>query len=165
MKKQMVNDLNRRLLSNHLEKKSDLAGKEIRLPAQYFFDEKHFRVEKEALFMNVAQPVAFSSEIPAPNNFLALEVLNTPVLLTRDDKGSLRAFINACSHRGARVANGAGGNRRLICEFHGWSYALDGTLTGRPQDSCFSRINRKNWSQSKRCRFRPTHRRTKRFQS
>ena len=138
MERQAVNKLNRRLLKNHLAKKSDLAEEEITVLAKLFFDEQHFLIEKEALFLNIPQPVAFSSEVSERNSYLALEILNFPIVLTRDHEGTLRAFINACAHRGAKVAEGTGKNRRLTCEFHGWSYSMDGNLTGRPQESCFS---------------------------
>ncbi len=138
MERQAVNKLNRRLLKNHLAKKSDLAEEEITVLAKFFFDEQHFILEKEALFLKSPQPVAFSSEVSEPNSYLALDILNFPVVLTRDHEGTLRAFINACAHRGAKVATGKGKNRRLTCEFHGWSYGMDGKLTGRPQESCFS---------------------------
>ena len=138
MERQAVNKLNRRLLKNYLGKKSDLAEEEITVLAKLFFDERHFLIEKDALFLNIPQPVAFSSEISKPDSYLALEVLNFPIVLTRDHEGTLRAFINACAHRGAKVAKGIGKNRRLTCEFHGWSYSMDGNLTGRPQESCFS---------------------------
>ncbi len=138
MERQTVNKLNRRLLRNFQAKKSDLAESEVRILSKLFYDEQHFLIEKEALFLKTPQPIAFSSEIPEPNSYLALEVLNIPIVLTRDHLGVLRAFINACIHRGGKVAEGAGNAKKLICKFHGWSYTMDGSLIGRPQESCFS---------------------------
>jgi phenylpropionate dioxygenase-like ring-hydroxylating dioxygenase large terminal subunit len=61
------------------------------------------------------------------------------VLLTRDEQGEPRAFVNACAHRGAPVAQGSGRQARgLVCPFHGWAYHLDGTLRARPEDDSFS---------------------------
>lgn len=129
--------LNRRLLDNFNTNSTDQSDSEIRVPANVFFRTDVLASEKEALFRNIPQPVAFSAEIPREGNYLSLSVLDIPVLLTRDSSGQIHAFINACSHRGAPVAQGSGNTRRLLCPFHGWSYSLEGALVGRPQDSCF----------------------------
>ena len=60
-----------------------------------------------------------------------------PVLVTRDDAGTLRAFLNVCRHRGSPLADGCGHARALSCPYHGWVYRLDGSLAraggvGRP---------------------------------
>ena len=107
------------------------------VPAAAFTCPDRFAAERRRLFRDEPQPVAFSAEVPDHGSFLALEVLDVPVVLTRDDRGILRAFVNACSHRGAPVARSAGTCRRLVCPFHGWAYGLDGTLVGRPGEQYF----------------------------
>jgi phenylpropionate dioxygenase-like ring-hydroxylating dioxygenase large terminal subunit len=134
----IVNNINRRLLENLCNNTTDRTANEARVAASAFYCPETLALEQQYLFLKTPQPVAFSAEIPEPGNYLALQVLDTPVLLTRDEKGQLRAFINACSHRGARVATGQGHARSLVCPFHGWAYAMDGSLRGRPEDSCFS---------------------------
>jgi len=133
-----VTNLNRRMLENLRDNKTDQAEDEARIPASAFFCPDIFAQERQALFFDTPQPVAFSGEIPDPGNYLALQVVDTPVLLTRDENGTLHAFINACSHRGAPVASGSGQARSLVCPFHGWAYNMDGALRGRPQDEYFS---------------------------
>ncbi len=138
MNRTLINNLNRRLLENLRNNTTDKTGTEGRIAATEFDCAETLARERQALFINTPQPVAFSGEIPEPGSFLALQVLDIPVLLTRDENGKLRAFINACSHRGAQVATGAGQARSLVCPFHGWAYAMDGSLRGRPDDECFS---------------------------
>jgi phenylpropionate dioxygenase-like ring-hydroxylating dioxygenase large terminal subunit len=132
-----ANKINKRLLDNVRNGTTDKADSEGRIAAPEFHCADTFARERDALFVNTPQPVAFSGEIPSPGSYLALHVQDVPVLLTRDDAGTLHAFINACSHRGAQVAEGSGQARHLVCPFHGWAYAADGTLRGRPQDGCF----------------------------
>jgi phenylpropionate dioxygenase-like ring-hydroxylating dioxygenase large terminal subunit len=134
----LINNLNKRLLENLCNNTTDKTEIEARIAATEFTCAKTLARERQTLFTNVPQPVAFSGEIPDPGSFLALQVLDVPVVLTRDENGKLRAFINACSHRGAQVATGAGQARSLVCPFHGWAYAMDGSLRGRPDDACFS---------------------------
>jgi choline monooxygenase len=57
--------------------------------------------------------------------------LDEPVLLTFDGE-RLRGFANVCTHRLARLADGAGTGRTLVCPYHARSFALDGTCRGQP---------------------------------
>lgn len=137
MKRKTATSLNRRLLSNVENNTTDSVEGEMREPAEAFIcPDRHVR-ERSVLFYETPQPVAFAGEIAGPGSYLALDVLDVPVLLTRSESGELHAFVNACSHRGARVADGCGESRRLVCHFHGWSYSHSGELLGRPQDDCF----------------------------
>ena len=137
MNRTIIDNINRRLLENLRNNSTDQTGSEARIAASEFYCPETLALERQKLFIDTPQPIAFSGEIPEPGNYLAVQVLDLPVLLTRDEMGQLRAFINACSHRGAQIATGSGRGRHLVCPFHGWAYAADGTLRGRPQDDCF----------------------------
>jgi len=110
--------------------------------SRIFTDERHFELEKEKLFLNCPQVIGFAGEVASPNSYITATVMNIPVVVTRAEDGILRAFINACGHRGAQIAKGCSGiggeRKRLNCSFHGWSYSLDGKLAGRPKDKAFA---------------------------
>lgn len=133
-----VTDLHRRLLSNVSRDTTDLAAGEVSIPADGFLSESVHEAERARLFAATPQPVAFSGEIPDSQCFLSLDILNTPVLLTRSGDGQLHAFINSCAHRGAILTRGSGRARSLTCAFHGWSYKHDGKLRGRPREGYFT---------------------------
>lgn len=134
----MINQLNRRLLDNVRAGTTDTAEGERAVDAAQFVCPDILARDRQTLFTRTPQPIAFSGEVPTAGSYLALQVHHVPVLLTRDEAGALHAFVNACAHRGAQVATGAGTARTLVCPFHGWAYAIDGSLRGRPQDDCFS---------------------------
>ena len=96
-----------------------------------------FARERKQFFLDTPQVIGFAGEVKEPGSFLTADVIGIPVLVTRDDTGTLRAFVNACAHRGAKVVHGCGNKARLTCKFHGWTYSLDGSLYGRPQEQCF----------------------------
>ena len=104
--------------------------------ARYVSTERHDQ-ELERLFRQAPQLLAFSCDLPGPNTFATGRLGDLPVLLLRDGEGVLRAFLNACRHRGAAVADGCGEARRLSCPYHGWTYELDGRLTGIPDRTAF----------------------------
>jgi choline monooxygenase len=56
-----------------------------------------------------------------------------PVVLVRDEEGTLRAFLNVCRHRGSLVCEGSGRRATLQCPYHAWTYDLDGRLRSAPR--------------------------------
>jgi choline monooxygenase len=61
-----------------------------------------------------------------------VDVAGEPVLVVRDKQGTLRAFSNVCRHRAGPIALGSGCKNVMRCQYHGWTYTLDGRLIGTP---------------------------------
>ena len=82
MKRKIATSLNRRLLSNVEKNTTDSVEGEMREPAEAFIcPDRHAR-ERSVLFYETPQPVAFAGEIAGPGSYLALDVLDVPILLT-----------------------------------------------------------------------------------
>jgi len=122
-----------------------IKGLEQTLPSSWYCDERVFRQEKERIFFSEWFCAGREEELPAPGDFLVLDIVGESILVVRNRDGALRAFYNVCRHRGARLcrANGAptpgmavqGGviaGRSIICPYHQWSYDLDGRLIAAP---------------------------------
>jgi choline monooxygenase len=60
-----------------------------------------------------------------------------PLVIVRgedEDGRPLRALHNVCRHRAGPLATcAARGARALTCQYHGWTYGLDGRLRGAPE--------------------------------
>ena len=79
--------------------------------------------------------VGRSSDVPVTGGLRAESVGGYGVLLTRDADGVLRAFENACRHRGHELlpcGGSAQAPRAIVCPYHAWSYRHDGSLIGAP---------------------------------
>lgn len=100
-----------------------------------YADPATFRRELEACFADAWHYVGHAARLPEPGSQLAARALDVPVLLVRDvdEPASIRAFVNACRHRGARLVDDMSCARSIRCRYHGWTYALDGTLRGAPR--------------------------------
>lgn len=131
-------DVSRRLLERVASKSSDDADALMHEPASAFLDNERWQRERQLFFLDSPQVVGFAGEVAQPGSYFTTEILQIPIVITRDEQGVLHAFINACAHRGARVVEGSGTGRRLTCRFHGWSYQLDGHLAGRPNAAAFA---------------------------
>ena len=69
------------------------------------------------------------SQIPEAGDYFLYEIGEDSIIVTRDNAGQLRALMNICRHRGARVCEAATGRRKtFVCPYHGWVYNLDGSL-------------------------------------
>jgi phenylpropionate dioxygenase-like ring-hydroxylating dioxygenase large terminal subunit len=104
------------------------------LPPRAFTSPAVFELEERAIFAKSWVHVCDIGDLPSPGSYVAASIGRTPVLVLRDPKsGELRAFLNACRHRGAQLLEGHGTcDKQIKCPYHAWSYGCDGTLHGVP---------------------------------
>ena len=138
MPKNISHQLMSRLIDHIMNDSSDECENSITEPASFFTDPKRFEKERQQFFLETPQLIGFSGTVSEPNSFMTVECMGIPIVVTRNDLGELKAFINACCHRGARVAEGTGNKKTMSCGFHGWTYNLDGELVGIPKHNCFA---------------------------
>ena len=105
---------------------------------------EHFAREQSVLFRRHPLLAGLSCQIPAAGDFLTENSAGVPVLVTRANDGSVRAFMNVCRHRGAQVefATHGCGRQKFSCPYHAWSYNLEGKLVGVPDAASFGDIER-----------------------
>jgi phenylpropionate dioxygenase-like ring-hydroxylating dioxygenase large terminal subunit len=102
-----------------------------------YADPAHLAREERILFRRYPILMGFASEWAAPGVFRTDDHLGVPVLVVRGRDGELRAFLNVCRHRGAKVASGSGTARVFSCPYHAWTYDLAGKIRGIPDERCF----------------------------
>ncbi len=135
-------DIARRLLDYDRDGATAMApGPHVHDPSTYT-DPARFAREREALFLKTPQLVCFSSDLPEAGSFRTFDALGVPLLLIRGEDGRVRAFLNACAHRGMRLKDGCGKARLLTCRYHAWSYGLDGTLKAINAEPTFGQVDK-----------------------
>lgn len=101
----------------------------FRMDRAAFTEAGLFDLEMKYIFERNWVFLAHESQIAKPNDFVTTKVGRVPVLVTRDRSGDVRGFINACTHRGARLCRERAGNKRNhMCPFHGWTFSPNGDL-------------------------------------
>lgn len=104
------------------------------IPSAWYVDPAFHAVDREAVFARSWQCVGRATEVSEPGMFITATVADDPVLVVRDKAGTLRAFFNVCRHRGGPLATAPSGCvKALTCQYHGWTYLLDGSLRGVPR--------------------------------
>jgi len=113
------------------------------LPAWAYSNAALLRLEYERVLTPSWQIVCHVNSIPRPGDYVTLDLGPESAFALRDRDGSIRAFHNACRHRGARLLDAAGQCAGAVtCPYHGWSYRLDGSLLGIPSRETFHGIDR-----------------------
>jgi phenylpropionate dioxygenase-like ring-hydroxylating dioxygenase large terminal subunit len=100
------------------------------IPAERYYDPEFFRLENERLWPHVWQMACRLEEIPEVGDFTEYTILDQSVIVVRTKNG-VKAFHNACRHRGVRLVTEPGNcaKRGFICPFHGWRWNAEGRNT------------------------------------
>jgi phenylpropionate dioxygenase-like ring-hydroxylating dioxygenase large terminal subunit len=140
--KEKLVSLARRLLNHNLNGTTDQADEIMIKPVSDYIDKNLIKSEVNKIFYDHPVPIALSAELKENNSYKATKAIDTPVLVTRDKDGIVRAFINICKHRGAPVCSEGSGNKsRFSCTYHGWMYDNKGQLINIFKSDTFGDID------------------------
>jgi phenylpropionate dioxygenase-like ring-hydroxylating dioxygenase large terminal subunit len=131
-----------RILDHIDQGTTDLGGESWREPVENYRSEDRLHRELRGAFWRTQTGFCPSAALAKPGAYLAREAAGTPIVAVRGADGQVRAFRNACRHRGTAVACGAGTAAALVCPYHGWAYGLDGTLRGVPHEHGFPGLDK-----------------------
>ncbi|MGH2893687.1 MAG: aromatic ring-hydroxylating oxygenase subunit alpha, partial [Solirubrobacteraceae bacterium] len=120
----------------------------IALEPRFYTDPTLEAAEQELIFERTWQLAGHISQLANTGSYITAAAGSQPVLVVRDDKGSLRAYRNVCRHRGSRLLSGSGQCKAAIrCRYHGWTYKMDGSLIGVPEGMAFGeKLDKKSLS-------------------
>ena len=116
------------------------------LPFSWYVDEDQLRLEQSRIFARSWQYAGRAADVAEPGSYLTTDAGGVPVLVTRDEAGELRAFINVCRHRGAVLMEGCGRRSSVQCHYHAWTYGLDGALRAAPRSDREPGFDPVEWS-------------------
>jgi choline monooxygenase len=103
------------------------------LPADWYCDEEIFQLEQRSIFERAWQYVGRVDTVRKPGDFITAVIGRVPVVVVRNQRGELAAFVNVCRHRCSEVVQGSGHRNVLQCHYHAWTYDLDGRLVSAPR--------------------------------
>lgn len=116
-----------------------------RLPAGHFVsgevytDPDIYRDESDNIFAKAWRFACHESELPDVFDYRVFDHDGQSIIAIRGGDGIVRAFLNVCSHRGAKLLNQPSGNAKTItCFYHRWSYDSEGHCTGIPRASGYT---------------------------
>lgn len=121
---------------------------ETTLPGPYFVDPAIFAREQDRIFGQMWVCTGRADDIPDPGDYYLTNLGQESVIVIRGRDHAVRAFLNVCRHRGARLCVEPRGSTGAViqCQYHAWSYGLDGRLLGAPNIAREDAFNRDDFS-------------------
>ena len=128
---------------DHVDHQTTDRGDTIwREPVDHYRDPERLQAEIDRAMRRRFTVFCPSAALREPGSYVARDAAQTPIVAVRGADGVVRAFRNACRHRGVELVSGAGCAKALVCRYHGWSYALDGRLQAIPDSYGFPGIDK-----------------------
>ena len=128
---------------DHFERGTTDTGADVwREPVANYRSASRLEAELARVFRRVPTPFCPSAALPEAGSYIAREAAGVPLLAVRGADGKVRAFRNACRHRGTQLASGSGCAKSFVCPYHAWTYALDGALRHIPHEDGFPGVDK-----------------------
>ena len=114
-------------------------------PAEVYYSPEFHRLEMERIWLRVWQFACREEVVPEVGDTEVYTIGSYSALIVRTGPDEIKAFPNACRHRGRLLRDSSGPTTELRCPFHGYAWNLDGTLKFVPSDWDFPHVDKKNF--------------------
>ncbi len=103
-------------------------------------------LEVQRLWPKLWQFACRDSDIPEVGDHVIYEIARSSYIVVRTDSDTIKAYPNACLHRGRQLKDHAGRCSEIRCAFHGFAWNLDGTLKDVPARWDFDHVRDEQFS-------------------
>jgi phenylpropionate dioxygenase-like ring-hydroxylating dioxygenase large terminal subunit len=110
------------------------------LPKTRYTSADFAALEKEYMWSRTWQVACREEDIVKPGEHVVYDIADESLIVTRQADGSIKAFHNACLHRGTKLRTDNGRVASFRCPFHGWTWGVDGQLADMPCDWDFPHV-------------------------
>ena len=133
---------------NNIDCKPLVGTEEGWIDRRIFWEQAIYEQELEQIFAKAWQFVAHDSMLPNANDFYTTYMGEDGVIVARQKDGSVKVFLNSCTHRGNKICFADDGNTRTFnCNYHGWAFGTDGELKGLSNEHVYNEgdIDKSKW--------------------
>ncbi|MCC5874281.1 MAG: aromatic ring-hydroxylating dioxygenase subunit alpha [Gammaproteobacteria bacterium] len=102
------------------------------IPVERYISKEWHDKEVKYLWRRVWQFACREEEVAAPGDHMRYDIAGMSFLIVRTESGEIKAYPNACLHRGRMLKEFDGHASELRCPFHGFAWSLDGCLKDIP---------------------------------
>ena len=137
----MSSDLDAGVIANrmerHVQETTGLVVSPVDTPMlqpHEVYDQQLFDLEMVRVFGRSWVWLGDTEDLTEPGDFITANIGTQPVMVIRQQDGTLKGFLNNCRHRASGLVFDPAGNcgKTMTCPYHNWAYAIDGTLVGIP---------------------------------
>jgi phenylpropionate dioxygenase-like ring-hydroxylating dioxygenase large terminal subunit len=137
---QHVLDTDTRPVPEQLRRRNPLVGGPTQVPVERYLSREAHELEVERIWKRVWQMACREEEIPEVGDTYVYEIASLTYIVVRVAPDVVKAYPNACLHRGRQLVDCDSRVARFRCAFHGFTWELDGTLGGVPSAWDFPQI-------------------------
>ena len=125
----IANDRKPDLVPDIYKASSPYPGGPKRVNVARFFEQRFHDLEVEHIWEKTWQMACREDDIPEVGDHILYQIAHLEFLIVRVAQDEIRAFPNACPHRGRRLCEHNGKQAAVFrCPFHGWSWNIDGSM-------------------------------------
>lgn len=107
------------------------------LPAEFYRNPEVFEAMREKLFPRSWQWVETGENLEQNGTVFPFQYLpgfvNEPLFLRKGNEGQVQCFSNVCTHRGNLLVHHPGSPKKLLCNYHGRRFDLNGQMEFMPE--------------------------------
>ena len=111
---------------------------------RYTSREWHER-EKETVWKKTWQVACRLEDIPEVGSYIVYDICDDSVIIVRTGADTVKAYVNACLHRGNALCLDQGRKNEFRCPYHGFTWSLQGQLKYVPGAWDFDHLNREQF--------------------
>ncbi len=116
------------------------------IPRERYVSREFYELERERMWKRTWQVACREEDIADVGDTLVYDICDVSLLVVRTSEREIKAFYNACLHRGRQLKDVDGNHAELRCAFHGYCWNLDGSLKQIPCEWDFPHVERDEWS-------------------
>jgi phenylpropionate dioxygenase-like ring-hydroxylating dioxygenase large terminal subunit len=125
-------DIQRRLIDHIRTGGTDLEAGPAQNSAEAYTSQAWYELEREKVFTRLPLVAGMSRDLPEPGSKMLFEAAGPSIVIVRTQDRTLKAYLNMCTHRAARLVSECTTAKRMTCGFHGWTFNLEGDLIAQP---------------------------------
>ena len=128
-----------------MTKAREMGLENSRAPTEYYTSPEYYKREQDMIFRRAWLMIGRVEEVANPGDYIVREMptVEANVVIARGKDNKIRAFHNACSHRGvALVCQERGNALTFRCPYHAWTYRIDGSLSAIPSEKDFPHVDK-----------------------
>ena len=102
------------------------------LSVDRYLSREFHELEIAHVWQRTWQAVCRETEVGRPGDTFVYDITRFSIIVTRTQAGGLKAFHNACLHRGRQLVDRNGNYDHFRCPYHAFTWGLDGEFQGAP---------------------------------
>jgi phenylpropionate dioxygenase-like ring-hydroxylating dioxygenase large terminal subunit len=111
-----------------------------------YISQDYHDAEVKNVWQKVWQVACRLEEIPEIGDYVVYDIVDDSLIVTRTGQNEVRAFFNACLHRGNALCLENGHAEEFRCPYHGFTWSVQGKLDYIRSDWDFQHVDKEEFS-------------------